>query len=257
MKQLRGLLSGNPWLRSFHVRSVRQSISDRTLSVPSRALCRSSRSQGLQKNQLSCGFRLPSRSPTFLRRALFRYRTFAGRPDPPVGPTNAAAENSLSLSQRMRKLSREYGWSALGVYVLLSVLDFPLFFLAVRTLGAEKIGHWEHVVVEWIREVVPWELPQRKKSESLSVDDQLVSQEGVDGGLTAKETDENGEKRIAAANASIWTELALAYAVHKSFIFFRVPLTAAITPRVVKILRRWGWDLGKRKSKIPKPPKDV
>jgi hypothetical protein len=47
----------------------------------------------------------------------------------------------------------------------------------------------------------------------------------------------------------IWTQLALAYAVHKSFIFLRVPLTAAVTPKVVKILRRWGWDIGKRKPK--------
>lgn len=53
----------------------------------------------------------------------------------------------------------------------------------------------------------------------------------------------------------IWTQLALAYAVHKSFIFLRVPLTAAVTPKVVKVLRGWGWDIGKRKPKVPKPPK--
>jgi hypothetical protein len=45
------------------------------------------------------------------------------------------------------------------------------------------------------------------------------------------------------------TQLALAYAIHKSFIFIRVPLTAAVTPKVVKILRGWGWDIGKRTSK--------
>ena len=43
----------------------------------------------------------------------------------------------------------------------------------------------------------------------------------------------------------IWTQLALAYAIHKSFIFIRVPLTAAITPKVVKVLRGWGWNIGK------------
>jgi hypothetical protein len=47
----------------------------------------------------------------------------------------------------------------------------------------------------------------------------------------------------------IWTQLALAYAVHKSFIFVRVPLTAAVTPQVVKTLRRWGWNIGKRRPK--------
>lgn len=45
------------------------------------------------------------------------------------------------------------------------------------------------------------------------------------------------------------TQLALAYAIHKSFIFIRVPLTAAVTPKVVKVLRGWGYQIGKRKPK--------
>jgi hypothetical protein len=53
------------------------------------------------------------------------------------------------------------------------------------------------------------------------------------------------------------TQLALAYAIHKSFIFVRVPLTAAITPKVVKILRGWGWDIGKRTTKEAKALKRV
>jgi hypothetical protein len=48
------------------------------------------------------------------------------------------------------------------------------------------------------------------------------------------------------------TQLALAYAIHKSFIFVRVPLTAAVTPRIVKMLRGWGWDIGKRTTKEAK-----
>lgn len=45
------------------------------------------------------------------------------------------------------------------------------------------------------------------------------------------------------------TQLALAYAIHKTFIFIRVPLTAAVTPKVVKVLRGWGYQIGKRKPK--------
>ncbi|XXH03824.1 hypothetical protein Hte_010230 [Hypoxylon texense] len=59
---------------------------------------------------------------------------------------------------------------------------------------------------------------------------------------------EEAERRHKA-EASLGTQLALAYAVHKSFIFLRVPLTAAITPKVVKVLRSWGWNIGKRQSK--------
>lgn len=46
---------------------------------------------------------------------------------------------------------------------------------------------------------------------------------------------------------AIWTQLGLAYLVHKSLIFFRVPLTAAVLPKVVKTLRKWGYNIGKKK----------
>ena len=55
----------------------------------------------------------------------------------------------------MRKLSREYGWSALGVYLLLSALDFPFCFAAVRLLGVERIGHIERAIVDSIKSVLP------------------------------------------------------------------------------------------------------
>lgn len=54
---------------------------------------------------------------------------------------------------------------------------------------------------------------------------------------------------MLACLPGIWTQLALAYAIHKSFIFIRVPLTVAATPKVVKVLRSWGWDIGKRRPK--------
>lgn len=42
------------------------------------------------------------------------------------------------------------------------------------------------------------------------------------------------------------TQLALAYAIHKTFIFVRIPLTIAVTPRIVRQLRAWGWNIGKK-----------
>lgn len=79
------------------------------------------------------------------------------------------------FSAKMKKLSKEYGWTAVGVYLALSVLDFPFCFLLVRTVGTEKIGkfvldyrqseqkltfryssaHIEHVVVSWFQTVIP------------------------------------------------------------------------------------------------------
>lgn len=65
----------------------------------------------------------------------------------------------------MRKLSREYGYSALGVYLLLSALDFPFCFLAVRWLGTDRIGHWEHLIVKWFWKVIPYPFPSRQEVE--------------------------------------------------------------------------------------------
>lgn len=75
------------------------------------------------------------------------------------GPGSTTSDANLSLSQRLRKLSREYGWSALGVYLALSALDFPFCFLAVRVIGTERIGHLEHVVVSAFWKIVPYPKP--------------------------------------------------------------------------------------------------
>ena len=53
----------------------------------------------------------------------------------------------------------------------------------------------------------------------------------------------------ANSQPAIWTQLGLAYLVHKSLIFIRVPLTAAVLPKVVKTLRKWGYNIGKKKPK--------
>lgn len=80
---------------------------------------------------------------------------------PPPPPRSPPDPGQLSLSQRLRKLSREYGWSALGVYLALTALDFPFCFIAVRWLGTDRIGHWEHVAVEWIKTMIPEQVRAR------------------------------------------------------------------------------------------------
>ncbi|KAL8700099.1 MAG: hypothetical protein Q9224_001120 [Gallowayella concinna] len=179
---------------------------------------------------------------------------------PPFNPTPQlnSPEPSLSFSQRLRKLSREYGWSAMGVYLLLSALDFPFCFLAVRWVGAERIGHYESVVFDAFRRLFDYLSGSASRSPQITVESagvqveengnvdptkEQVSVPGYDHGVNT------AEQRNKSDNANLWTQLALAYAVHKSFIFIRVPLTAAVTPKVVKVLRGWGWDIGKRRPK--------
>ncbi|KAK8879074.1 peptide alpha-n-acetyltransferase nat2 [Apiospora arundinis] len=167
----------------------------------------------------------------------------------------ANANEPQGLSARLKKLSREYGWSAVGVYLAMSVLDFPFCFLLVRVVGTDRIGALEHWVVSNAKKVIPedvktWWHDYRtamKKAEEENLGNDDIS-EGVEMATWGVEEAEARNK----AEASLGTQLALAYAIHKSFIFIRVPLTAAVTPKVVKVLRSWGWNIGKRVSKTKK-----
>jgi hypothetical protein len=92
------------------------------------------------------------------QRSIFsrRFRSDKTPPSQQPNPTPnlGSPEPPLSLSQRLRKLSKEYGYSAVGVYFALSALDFPFCFLAVRLAGADRIGHYEHVVVETFKNLL-------------------------------------------------------------------------------------------------------
>ncbi|KAL2018005.1 hypothetical protein VTK56DRAFT_1385 [Thermocarpiscus australiensis] len=163
---------------------------------------------------------------------------------------NAAAAEPLSFSARMKKLSREYGWTAVGVYLALSVLDFPFCFLLVRTVGTEKIAHLEHVVVSNVQKIIPERVQTFWRDYRQALREARRERTGETGELEIiGHGVEEAEKRSKQEGASLATQLALAYAIHKSFIFVRVPLAAAITPKVVKVLRSWGWEIGKRKAK--------
>lgn len=165
-----------------------------------------------------------------------------------------ASKEGGSVSQRLRKLSREYGWAALGVYLTLSALDFPICFAAVRLLGPERIGHYEHVVVQSVKNTFSSIWPQTKtegEEEASLVQTEARKYEEASRFCSSKHLLIISSHGILAP-LGIWTQLALAYAIHKSvFIFVRVPLTAAVTPKVVKVLRSWGWNIGKRKPKTP------
>lgn len=102
-------------------------------------------------------------------------------------------ESKLSLSQRIKKMSKDYGWTAFYLYFALSALDFPFCFLAVSWLGTDTIGHWEHVVVSYIKELISWptsgEVPSIESAvetakESQPTTAQRLLEEDVQGEIT-------------------------------------------------------------------------
>jgi hypothetical protein len=119
-------------------------------------------------------------------------------------------------------------------------------------------GELEHMIVENVKKVIPESVARTwhdwrssmKQAEKDAAGSEKIN-EGVEmAGWGVEEAEEANKK-----DASLATQLALAYAIHKSFMFIRVPLTAAITPKVVKTLRSWGWDIGKRTTKETKAAK--
>ncbi|OAQ97232.1 hypothetical protein LLEC1_02992 [Akanthomyces lecanii] len=163
--------------------------------------------------------------------------------------TEGEKAKPLSLSQRLKKLFKDYGKSAIGVYLALSVLDFPFCFLLVRIVGTDTIGKIEHAVVSTVSQLIPdsirqkwreyWQSVKKTESDTIGNEDVSGTMEMMSWGVERAQEHHNEE-------ASLGTQLALAYAIHKSFIFLRVPLTAALTPKIVKKLRSWGWNIGKR-----------
>ena len=130
-------------------------------------------------------------------------------------PSISAEENvKLPITQRLKILFKKYRWPALTIYFGLSVLDFGIAFLAVRAFGTEKIGRYEKIILKKVEDTIGWKTKG------------TPPQHMQDG------------KQVA----SIWTEIALAYTIHKTlFALIRVPVTVAIAPPLVKWYTRKGY----------------
>lgn len=79
-------------------------------------------------------------TPGMMQGLLRRGFRFTARRKGAKGPVASDAEKPMTLTARLKKLTKDYGWATVGVYLGLSVLDFPFCFLFVRIVGAETIG---------------------------------------------------------------------------------------------------------------------
>jgi len=62
----------------------------------------------------------------------------------------------VPLTQRVKALSKKYGWWAIGVYGALSVVDFALAFGLVSYLGMARVQRLEQAVKRWVAERTGW-----------------------------------------------------------------------------------------------------
>lgn len=129
-------------------------------------------------------------------------------------------------------------------------------------MGPDRIGELEHAVVDRFWNFVALVMPSMKAENRMPVEVEAIeaeARESMQINGNGHKHKEQASKCISSGSKSnvradvqftgIWTQLLLAYGVHKSLIFFRVPLAGAVTPKVVKTLRSWGWNVGNRKAR--------
>jgi len=135
------------------------------------------------------------------------------------GRGNEQGEPKLTLSQRLKHLVKSYGWYALGVYLIISVVDFSVAFAAVKLIGAEHVSRVAVSAKESVHGIFGSRPePGREEMDKVVAQSQAGGQEGL------------------------YAMIVLAYTIHKVLFWpIRVGLTAAFTPRLVDWLRLRGW----------------
>ena len=141
-------------------------------------------------------------------------------PIPPSSPPSSPLlPPNPTLSQRLKQLIKSYGWYALGVYLLLSALDFGVAFVGINLLGAEYVSRVAATAKSMVTSLLS--KPAEPGLDQVDSTKNLQSKDGHEG---------------------LYAMLVLAYTVHKTlFLPVRIGLTAAFTPRLVAWLSRKGW----------------
>lgn len=144
---LREMLRSSRFLPTFRHVFTDGIISKSSVSVNSRSLSTfHSRAPPFITGTVLSRSRLLQRTP---RQRLWQWdRTGRSRRQSTQHHPAQQPSKSKGIGERFRELSRKYGWAAVGVYLGLTVLDFPLCFLAVRWMGTERIAEAEHFVVQ-------------------------------------------------------------------------------------------------------------
>ncbi|KAG2150809.1 hypothetical protein DEU56DRAFT_908451 [Suillus clintonianus] len=151
---------------------------------------------------------------------------------PPQNDPGSQLPPDATLSQRLKHLIKSYGWYALGVYFVLSTLDFTVAFAGINLLGAEQVAS----AAAYIKTAVGFmytKPPEPGRDEM------------------------NGISAGDASREGLYATLVLAYTIHKTlFLPVRVGLTAVLTPRLVGWLRTRGWAGGEGARKAARDMRD-
>jgi hypothetical protein len=138
-----------------------------------------------------------------------------------------------SMTEKFKILTKKYGVSAVVVYLVISALDLGLTFILIQIGGADRVRKVE----DWFTETFGNWVVLRK--------DPNINTPKTDN--TKNDTDKyvvNGNGNRLIKTPSWASTLVIAYGIHKLLVPFRLGLTAAVTPAIVRKLKRMGWNIG-------------
>lgn len=135
-----------------------------------------------------------------------------------------------SLLERFKLLTKRYGVSAIVVYSIISTADLALTIFLIQSGGAKRVRQIE----EWCTRMFGGWITFRRRKEK---DDKSTANNN---------NRDNQENNQVSERSTPWASiLVIAYGIHKILLPLRLGLTAALTPPIVKKLRKMGWNIGK------------
>lgn len=160
--------------------------------------------------------------PTFKRSICQSYKRLNVTP---VQQTVKTAKRETGI----KKLMKTYGYSALVVYIGVTFISLPLCFFTVHSMGAEKIS----IYMNRGKQLFGY-------GES---SDEAVIEKIKEKKIESEKQKENGThtRWSEFKQSTLLTEFIIAYGLHKSLIFVRIPLTAAVTPTMARLFKQWGF----------------
>ncbi|WFD21925.1 DUF1279 super [Malassezia equina] len=137
----------------------------------------------------------------------------------------------MGLYQRLKTMMKQYGWWAVGVYMIMSGIDCSLTFLAIHFYAGEQVDELEALLSKWLGPVL-----KKLKNQDEPKENAIV------GYVKKWFVVEEKSSEVEVLLARLSTEFVLAFAIHKTILLpVRAGITLMITPPIVRWLVKRGW----------------
>lgn len=160
-----------------------------------------------------------------------------GSTAPVIHDTTVAQTTQAKTPGKLRQLMQQYGVAGIIVYLSVGMIDLGATYFAIQMVGADKVKELENWVKGSFGRFGVWSNEHRNEPDTTAT---TLGVGGVLGEISA-EVPAEGEK------PSVASIFILSYGIHKTvFLPFRLGVTAAITPFVVRRLQALGWNIGRK-----------